>query len=128
MLKPLPVTAPVAGRVTAVGRAGEAANHGTVLVKLMSVGQVVEVRAPISGHITAIQAQPGSDVAEGSELAVVSPGGDQVWEALRALYVVGQVEDLPAIAPFKNPSRDLPQGVQQQATETENAILRRAAH
>ena len=84
----------------------------------MSADQLVEVRAPISGHIKAIQAQPGSDVPQGAELALLSPGGDQVWEALRGLYAVGQIEDLPAIAPFKDPSRDLPQGVAQQAAET----------
>ena len=100
MLKPLAVTAPTAGRVTGVARAGEPANHGTVLVKLDNHGQLVEVRAPISGHIRAIEAQPGADVAQGAPLAVLNPGADQVWEALRALYAVGQPDDLPAIAPL----------------------------
>ncbi len=126
MLKPLVVTAPTAGRVTGVARAGEPANHGTVLVKLDDHGQLVEVRAPISGHIRAIEAQPGADVAQGAPLAVLNPGADQVWEALRALYAVGQLDDLPAIAPFKNPPRDLPQRIAQQAAETEKAIEQRA--
>jgi len=126
MLKPLAVTAPTAGRVTGVARAGEPANHGTVLVKLDSHGQLVEVRAPISGHIRAIEAQPGADVAQGAPLAVLNPGADQVWEALRALYAVGQPDDLPAIAPYKNPLRDLPQRIAQQAAETEKAIEERA--
>ncbi len=126
MLKPLVVTAPTAGRVTGVARAGEPANHGTVLVKLDDHGQLVEVRAPISGHIRAIEAQPGADVAQGAQLAVLNPGADQVWEALRALYAVGQPDDLPAIAPFKNPPRDLPQRIAQQAAETEKAIEQRA--
>jgi biotin carboxyl carrier protein len=126
MLQPLAVTAPTAGRVTAVARAGEPANHGTVLVKLDSRGQLVEVRAPISGHIRAIEAQPGADVAAGASLAVLDPGGNQVWEALRALYAVGQPDDLPAIAPYKNPARDLPPRIAQQAAETEKAIQERA--
>jgi len=126
MLKPLVVTAPTAGRVTGVARAGEPANHGTVLVKLDDHGQLVEVRAPISGHIRAIEAQPGADIAQGAQLAVLNPGADQVWEALRALYAVGQPDDLPAIAPFKNPPRDLPQRIAQQAAETEKAIEQRA--
>jgi biotin carboxyl carrier protein len=126
MLKPLVVTAPTAGRVTGVARAGEPANHGTVLVKLDDHGQLVEVRAPISGHIRAIEAQPGADVAQGAPLAVLNPGADQVWEALRALYAVGQVDDLPAVAPYKNPSRELPQRIAQQAAETEKAIEERA--
>ena len=127
MLKPLPVTAPTAGRVTAVARAGEPANHGTVLVKLDHNGQLVEVRAPISGHIRSIEAQPGADVAQGAQLAVLNPGDQQVWEALRALYAVGQLEDLPAIEPYKNPPRDFSQRISQQAAETEKAIRERAA-
>jgi len=126
MLKPLAVTAPSAGRVTGVARAGEAANHGTVLVKVDSHGQLVEVRAPISGHIRSIEAQPGADIAEGAQLAVLNPGDNQVWEALRALYVIGQPDDLPAIAPYKNPPREYSQRIAQQATETEKAILERA--
>jgi biotin carboxyl carrier protein len=126
MLKPLAVTAPAAGRVTGVARAGEPANHGTVLVKLDSHGQLVEVRAPISGHIRAIEVQPGADVAEGAQLAILNPGDNQVWEALRALYAVGQPDDLPAIAPYKNPPRELSQRIAQQAAETEKAIQERA--
>jgi pyruvate/2-oxoglutarate dehydrogenase complex dihydrolipoamide acyltransferase (E2) component len=127
MLKPLVVIAPAAGRVTAVARGGEPANHGTVLVKLDGHGQLVEVRAPISGHIRAIEAQPGADVAHGAQLAVLNPGDDQVWEALRALYAVGQPDDLPAIAPYKNPPREFSQRIAQQAAETEKAIRERAA-
>lgn len=127
MLKPLVVSALTAGRVTAVARAGEPANHGTVLVKLDNHGQLVEVRAPISGYIRSIEAPPGSDVAQGTELAVLNPGDNQVWEALRALYAIGRTDDLPAIAPYKNPSREYTQRIAQQAAETERAIQERAA-
>jgi HEAT repeat protein len=127
MLKSLAVTAPASGRVTGVARAGEPVNHGTVLVKLDNHGQLVEVRAPISGHIRSIEAQPGADVAQGAQLAVLNPGDQQVWEALRALYAVGQPDDLPAIEPYKNPPRDFSQRIPQQAVETEKAIRERAA-
>lgn len=127
MLKPLVVTAPIAGRVTGVARAGEPANHGTVLVKLDDRGKLMEVRAPISGHIRAIEAQPGADVAQGARLAVLNPGDQQVWEALRALYIVGQSDDLTAIAPYKNPTHEFSQRIAQQAAATEKAIQERAA-
>jgi len=126
MLKPLVVIAPVAGRVTGVARAGEPANHGTVLVKLDSHGQLVEVRAPISGHIRSVEAQPGADVAQGAQLAVLSPSDQQVWEALRALYEVGLPEDLPAVEPYKNPPREFSPRIAQQAAETAKAIQQRA--
>jgi len=126
MLQPLAVVAPTSGRVTGVARAGEPANHGTVLVKLDSHGQLVEVRAPISGHIRAIEAQPGADVDRGAQVAILSPSDDQVWEALRALYAVGQPDDLPAIEPYKNPPREFSQRIAQQAAETEKAIRERS--
>jgi biotin carboxyl carrier protein len=126
MLKPLTVVAPTSGRVTGVARAGEPANHGTVLVKLDHHGQLVEVRAPISGYIRAIEAQPGADVAQGAQLARLNPGDNQVWEALRALYAVGQPDDLPAIEPYKNPAREFSPRIAQQAAETERAIRQRA--
>jgi len=127
MLKPLAVAAPTSGRVTTVARAGEPANHGTVLVKLDDHGQLVEVRAPISGHIRSIEAQPGADVAQGAQLAVLNPGDQQVWEALRALYAVGQPDDLAVIEAYKNPPREYSPRIAQQATETEKAIRERSA-
>ena len=126
MLKSLTVTAPMAGRVTEVARTGEPVNHGTVLIKLDSHGQLVEVRAPISGHIHSTEALPEANVAQGAPLAVLSPGDQQVWEALRALYAVGQPDDLPAIALYANPPRDYSPRIAQQAAETERAIQGRA--
>jgi hypothetical protein len=41
----------------------------------------------------------GANVAAGAEIAVVDPSTEQVWEALRALYLIGQPDDLPAIRP-----------------------------
>jgi biotin carboxyl carrier protein len=127
MLKPLTVTATASGRVIQVARSGEPANHGTVLVKLDHQGQVVEVRAPISGHIRAITAQPGADLSQGTPVAVLDPGDNQVWETLRALYVVGQPDDLPAIKPYENAPPEYSARVAQQAVETERAIRERAA-
>jgi hypothetical protein len=51
-----------------------------------------------------------------------------VWEALRALYLIGQQEDLPAILPYERDLPDISTDVRQQAIETENAIRSREAH
>ncbi len=126
MLQPLTITAPAAGTVTAVARSGEAANHGTVLVKLKTGSDIVEVRAPITGHIKSISAQPGATVQPGTELATINPGTDQVWEALRALYAVGTTDDLPYVRPYLREAPQYPQRIPQQASETEHAILQRA--
>lgn len=127
MLEPSTVTAPAAGTVTAVARAGEPIQHGTLLVKLEDGGRVTEVRSPITGTVRAVTATPGARAAAGDKLAVVEPGTDQVWEALRALYLVGTVDDLPYVTRYEQVLPDLPERVQQQARETERAIRERAS-
>ena len=46
--------------------------------------QAVEVRSPIPGRIRSVLNR--GNVVAGSEIAVIDPGTEQVWEALRALY------------------------------------------
>lgn len=127
MLQPLEVTAPATGHVVAIAKAGEAANHGTLLAKLEDGGQAYEVRAPITGRISSVEVHRGAQVAAGQQLLVIEPGTEQVWEALRALYVVGQAEDLAAVRPYKAASPNWPRRIEEQAAATERAILQRAA-
>ena len=49
-----------------------------------------------------------------------------MWEALRALYLVGQPEDIPAIQPYERELPEIPDHVRKQAVETEQAIRERA--
>ena len=70
----------------------------------------------------------GANVAAGAEVAVVDPGTEQVWEALRALYVVGQSDDLAAIRPYERDLPDISNDVRRQAAETEKAIQARNQH
>jgi hypothetical protein len=60
-------------------------------------------------------------------VASIDPGSEQVWEALRALYLIGQVEDLPAIRPYERELPEIPGGVRQQAALTEKAIQERTS-
>ncbi|HEV2022097.1 MAG TPA: hypothetical protein VGQ94_06170 [Terriglobales bacterium] len=128
LLKPVVITAPRAGRVAAIARAGEPANHGTMLARIEAIeagGETAEVRAPITGRVRSLAVKEGADVAAGAELLTLDPGTEQVWEALRALYLVGRAEDLPLLESYQRPSRDLPQRIQQQAAETARAIKAR---
>ncbi len=111
--------------------AGTSIRAGGVVVKLsVAVSDdgtgVVELRSPITGRIRTMEVQQGRNVHPGDRIAVVDPATEQVWEALRALYLVGQLEDLAAIRPYE---RDVPENsndVRQQAIETEKAIRARA--
>jgi hypothetical protein len=120
------ITAPQTGHIVDSDRPGTAIHQGGLLAKLqVDGGQAIEIRSPIPGRIRSV-AQPGANVSAGVEIAVVDPGTEQVWEALRALYIIGQMDDLDAIRPYERDVPDVSNDVRQQATETEKAIRARA--
>jgi len=126
LLRPAVIIAPAAGHILDADRPGTAIHQGGLLAKLSSnsSSQPIEIRSPIPGRIRSV-AQPGANVPNHSEVAVVDPGSEQVWEALRALYVIGQPEDLAAIRPYEREVPDVSNDVRQQAQETEKAIQAR---
>jgi HEAT repeat len=123
LLQPAQIKAPAAGRISDSDRPGTAIHQGGLIAKLVSSGgsQTIEIRSPIPGRIRSVS-QTGRIVAEGAEVAVVDPATDQVWEALRALYLIGYTEDLAAIRPYEQDLPDISNDVRQQALETEKAI------
>jgi hypothetical protein len=127
MLRPLEMAAPLAGRVTGRAKPGDAINHATILMKIAAPnGETVEVRSPIVGRVASVSVQDGQDVKSGDKVAVLAPGVEQAWEALRALYLVGTMEELELVRQYKKTSADYPERVRQQAEQTEEAILQRA--
>ena len=127
LLQPATVTAPSDGRVVDSDRPGTAIRQGGLLAKVSISGssQVTEIRSPIPGRIRSVS-QAGATLKAGSEVAVVDPASDQVWEALRALFLVGQADDLAAIRPYERELPEIPDHVRQQAVETEKAIEQRS--
>jgi hypothetical protein len=131
LLQPAHIIAPESGHIADADRPGTAIHQGGLIAKLavadssQSGDGALEIRSPIPGRIRSL-AQTGANVAAGEEIAVVDPGTEQVWEALRALYLVGQIEDLPAILPYERDLPDISNDVRQQAMETERAIRKRA--
>ena len=127
LLQPAQISAPADGLIVDADRPGTAIRQGGLLAKLESSGSStpVEIRSPIPGRIRSVS-QPGAKVAAGAEVAVVDPGTEQVWEALRALYLVGQIDDLAAVLPYERDLPDISNDVRQQAAETEKAIRQRA--
>lgn len=127
LLQSARIVAPIAGRVTDADRVGTAIHQGGLVAQLRNGDQTADVRSPISGRIRSISAPPGTNVAAGAEIATVDPGDEQVWEALRALYLIGKAEDLPAIRPYLREVPEISDRVRQQAALTEKAIRDRAA-
>lgn len=122
LLQPAVVSAPLAGKVVDISVAGTAIHQGGIVAKLQTEGQEVDARSPISGRLRELAVQTGQMVAAGAEIGTVSPDTEQVWEALRALYLVGRPEDIPVVQTYERELPDIPDHVRKQAVETETAI------
>jgi biotin carboxyl carrier protein len=127
LLQPAEVDAPQAGTVIDTSTVGTPIHQGGMIAKLKASAQTVEVRSPISGRLRELSAPTGQTVKAGDKVATIDPSTEQVWEALRALYLIGLPEDIAAIRPYDRDLPDIPDRVRQQAQATEEAIRQRAA-
>src|SRR5579863_623365 len=89
MLRPYRALAPQGGVVTFRSKEQDALNAGDLVARIKGPGGAVEVRSPLSGELERQVVHDGAEVRVGDEIAVLAPGERQVWEALRALYLVG---------------------------------------
>ncbi len=127
LLQPAQVTSPESGRIADADRPGTAIHQGGLIAKLeYAHQQTAEIRSPIPGRIRSVMGT-GANVVAGAEIAVVDPANDQIWEALRALYLIGQPDDLPAIRRYERDLPDVPDHIRRQAVETERAIQKRSS-
>jgi Biotin-requiring enzyme len=126
LLQPVKITAPASGTIVDAGATGTAVHQGGLVAKLRSNDQTIELRSPIAGRIQSVAANKGRSVGAGQQIATVAADTEQVWEALRGLYVIGQLEDLPTVRPYERSLPEIPDRVQQQAKLTEDAIRSRA--
>jgi len=126
LLSPATITAQQAGKIVDTSTVGTPIHQDGVVAKLQTPTQTVELRSPIGGRLRSLAVHAGQNVAAGDEVAAVSPGSEQAWEALRALYVIGQPDDLPAVLPYEREGPDISKEVSQQAALTEKAIRQRS--
>jgi len=127
LLQPVAITAPSAGRVMDTAGVGTAIHQGGLIAKLQDGQETRELRSPITGRVRTLSTATGASVVLGTAIATVEPGEEQVWEALRALYLIGQLEDLPSIRPYQRELPEVPERLRRQAVETERAIQERAS-
>jgi biotin carboxyl carrier protein len=118
MLRPSTVRAPVGGKLTYRLKLGDYVNPGTL------VGHIgdTEVRSAVPGEVRDLDRRDGAMVNAGDPLADLSADPNHVWEALRALYLVGQSPDLEAVERYTRPVAGMPDKVLQQAKLTAEAI------
>jgi hypothetical protein len=85
----------------------------------------IEVRAAVPGEVRALDRKDGSAVHAGDPLADLSADKNHVWEALRALYLVGQPSDLDDVTRYVGAIPGMPEAVGRQASLTAEAIQAR---
>jgi biotin carboxyl carrier protein len=127
MLRPYALSAPQSGKLEQRLKPGDVVNPGTMVAHIESGGERREVRSVVPGTIDRWVAQDASSVTAGQPLLLLAPSQELAWEALRALYLIGQPDDLNDIAPYARGLAGMSPQIQKQAILTERAIRSRSA-
>jgi hypothetical protein len=134
LLAPYSMASPFSGTLATRLQTGDAVNPGTLLGRIQTGGALssqgsgeeeMEVRADVPGQVNRWLAPDGSAVEQGQPLLLIDPSPAEVFEALRALYLIGQPQDLPAVEQFIRGGEAVPPNVRQQAQDTATAIRAR---
>lgn len=119
MLRPVGLLAPEAGKPEFKVGVGDLLQAGDPVAEVG--GEQVVSRFP--GRVLWL-ASPAEETVSGAELARISPDPLSVWEALRALFLIGETEDLKLVESIADdPGFD--EQIRAQARNTREAILSR---
>lgn len=99
-------------------RIGEYVNPGTLVAR---VGDT-EVRAVLPGELQELRKAEGAEVKAGDVIADLSADKDHIWEALRALLLIGSADDLETVRRFARGTPGMPERIQRQAALTATEI------
>lgn len=126
MLSPYTVGAPRSGTLATRLKPGDAINPGTLVARIAVGGEKTEVRSEVPGTIRQWIPPDNTEIKDGDPLLLVDPSPEMVWESLRALYLIGQKEDLPAVESYARGAEGMPPQIHQQAELTQREIEARA--
>ncbi len=124
MLQLYAMPSPQAGTLIERMKPGDAINPGTLLGRIETGGQKIEVRSQVPGTVRSWQVADGDAVKSGQAILLVDPSSAEIWEGLRALYIVGNKEDLPAVEQLSQ-GAGIEANLRQQAEATAKAIASR---
>lgn len=128
LLRPYTLVAPRAGRVRFRLKPGDPVDSGGGVAQIQDgTAPPLDIRSPLTGHLEQQVAKEGAQADAGAPIAVLSPGEQQVWEALRALYLVGQPDDLADVERYANGVAGMPERVREQAALAAQAIQQRTS-
>jgi hypothetical protein len=122
MLAPYAMPAPSAGTLAVRLKIGDVINPGTLVGHIVIAGEKTEVRSQVPGTILEWTSPDNAAVETGKPILLVDPSAEMVWESLRALYLIGRKEDLPAVNRYVRGVDGMPAQIPQQATLTAREI------
>ena len=126
LLKPYVLKAPVDGVLASSMHPGTTVGRRTPLLRIQqSDGKVVELRSPLPGRVNQVFTENGAQVTRDQDLISLNSDEDSVWEALRALAIIGTAGDLPLIDSYAQ-SNDASARVKEQASLTAKAIRQKS--
>lgn len=126
VLQPYVLKAPADGVVASSMHESTEVNRRTPLARIQqSDGRVVELRSPLPGRVNKIFKPNGSQITRDEDLMSLNSDEGSVWEALRALALVGTKDDLPLIDAYAS-STDASARVKEQASLTAKAIRQKS--
>jgi len=127
VLSPYPVRAPVDGLMASSLKEEAEVARGSLLVRIQHANnEIIELRSPLAGRINKIFKSNGIQVAAGDEILNLNSDEDSVWEALRALSLIGTREDLPIIQSYAD-SANVSNRIREQAKLTVKQVERAAS-
>ena len=122
MLTPYALRAPTGGLIASSLKENAEVARAALLARIQQPdGKVIEMRSPLPGRINKILKANGAQVAAGDEVMNLNSDEGSVWEALRALSLIGTQEDLPIIQSYTN-STNVSDRVREQAKLVAKAI------
>ena len=127
MLHPYEMPSPFTGALDTRLKPGDIVNPGTMVAHIESEGKKKEVRAAVPGTLVRWLVADHASVTAGQPLVSLAPSEGMMWEALRALYIVGRSEDLPDIEQVARALYGASPQIGQQAQSTARAIRDRSA-
>jgi hypothetical protein len=101
ILNPYPVRAPAGGVIASSLKEDAEVTRTTLLARIQEPdGKVIELRSPLPGRINKILKANGAQVSAGDEVISLNSDEASVFEALRALTIIGSKEDLPVVQTY----------------------------
>ena len=122
MLRPFELHTPFAGKLDTRLKPGDVVNPGTMVAHVDSAAGKMEVRSNVPGTLDRWLAANGSSVNTDQPILSLLPSESMVWEALRALYLIGTADDLPDVARYARGVDGMSPQIAQQAQATLTAI------